>query len=102
MMARMSDQPDYRDRPDLPSHLTLRELRVLLVFAERYAIEQDGDEHTEVSIIVRDRGRDGQATQAPWVEFSVGDRAFALWRKTLELYEVGSDGAVGDDPIHAP
>lgn len=101
----MTEIVDLRDRPDLPSFLTLGELRIVHVFAERYAAEQDGDESMEVSVYVRDRGRtggDGRHTLAPWVEFSIGERKFAIWRETLALYEVGPDGAVGEDPIHHP
>lgn len=95
-------ETDFRDRPDLPSYLTLRELRLVHVFAEKFAIEQDEDENAEVSIHVRDRGRDGVGMASPWVEFTVGARSFAMWRTTSEVYEVGPDGAVGDEPLHGP
>jgi hypothetical protein len=93
---------DFRDRPDLPSFLTLRELRLVHVFAERFAMEQEQDENAEVSIHVRDRGRGGVGMGSPWIEFGVAARSFAMWRMTSEVYEVGPDGAVGDEPIHAP
>jgi hypothetical protein len=93
---------DFRDRPDLPSYLTLRELRLVHVFAEKFALEQDQDENAEVSIHVRDRGRGAGWIVSPWIEFKVAERSFAMWRSTSEVYEVGPDGAVGDEPIHAP
>lgn len=92
---------DYRGGPDLPSHLTLGELRVVHVFAERFAAELDGDAETEVQILVRDRGRDGVGMTAPWVEFAIEGRQFALWRHNLDLYEIGPDGTVGDEPLHS-
>lgn len=91
---------DYRSGPDLPSILTLRELGLLLIFAERYAPENVDSSAIDIGVLVRDRGRDGRGLKAPWVEFSVNGRQFALWRNTLDLYEVGPDGAIGDDPIH--
>jgi len=36
---------------------------------------------------------------ASWIEFSLGDKDYAFWRATMDLYEVGSDGAVAEDPI---
>lgn len=50
---------------------------------------------------------------SPWVEFSVAVRAtededeptayaverYAVWRNTLNVYRIGDDGAVEDDPI---
>lgn len=93
---------DYRQGPDLPSYLTIRELQTVMVFALRYALELDMDVYHEgvmIGIHVRDRGMASRAP-APWVEFSVGVKKFALWRRTLDLYEIGPDGAVSDEPIH--
>lgn len=98
----MSEIIDYRDRPDLPSHLTVGELRVVHHYIERLADRiflAVIDEEAEVSIIVRDRGRDGRAAKALWIEFTVAGRPFAIWRETMALYEVGADGAMADDPI---
>lgn len=92
---------DMRDAPDLPSIMTLGELRIVHVFAERYAAEQGLDEDGEVSIRVRDLGPRGHVNQAHWVEFSVGEKRMALDRQTLAIHEV-VDGAVSDDPIHYP
>ena len=92
---------DYRQGPDLPSHMTLYEFRQLAVFIE-WAAAQDGGtalDHRDVSILVRDRGPERSLMKAQWIEFDVGGRKFAMWRYTLDLYEVGPDGAVGDDPI---
>lgn len=91
---------DYRQGPDLPSHMTLHEFRQVAVFVE-WACAQDGGtalDHRDVSILVRDRGP-GSGVKAPWIEFAVGGRKFAMWRYTFNLYEIGPDGAVGDDPI---
>ena len=90
---------DYRSGPDLPSYMTLGELRLVYTFAERYAAEQDLAKEAYVGIIVRDRGADS-LIRAAWIEFMVGARVFAFWRATMDLYEVGSDGAIGDDPLH--
>jgi|tagenome__1003787_1003787.scaffolds.fasta_scaffold20834817_3 hypothetical protein len=96
---------DLRTGPDLPSFLTMRELSLVGMFATKLAIEQgygpDIDE-VEIGILVRDRGRGHgrKGGTAPWVEFEVGNRKFAFWRATMDLYEIGPDGAVGDDPIH--
>ena len=93
---------DYRHGPDLPSYLTLKELQTVLIFATRFAVDQDGyaNEGAMIGILVRDRGMASPRTPAHWVEFSVGVKQYALWRNTLDLYEVGPDGAVADEPIH--
>lgn len=44
--------------------------------------------------------------ESPWLQVDVwvhleGERKLALWRATGAVYKVGSDGAVGDDPIVA-
>jgi hypothetical protein len=93
---------DYRQGPDLPSYLTLLEWRQVAIWIERYAVEQAWDLHQynpQISILVRDRG-EGSAMPAAWIEFSVGEQQFAIWRNTGDLYRVGQDGAVEDDPIH--
>ena len=93
-------QADYRTGPDLPSHLTMREFGILFIFVTRFAVGDGGlGEDEQISILVRDRGP-GSTLPAAWIEFSVGERSFAFWRKTMDLYEVGPDGAVGDEPIH--
>ena len=97
---------DYRTGPDLPSFLTLGELQLVLSFAFKFALEQSelpdvesGEiNKTLVGIHVRDRGP-GSTMPASWVEFSVGDKDYAFWRNTMDLYEV-HDGAVDEDPIH--
>lgn len=93
---------DYRQGPDLPSYLTMRELSLVGMFATRLAVEHGWAseiDEVEVGILVRDRGP-GSKMPASWIEFSVRDRQYAFWRHTMDLYEVGPDGAVGDDPIH--
>jgi hypothetical protein len=94
-------QYDYRQGPDLPSYLTLPELQLVLTFATRYATDEHGfiNEDIRIGIHVRDRGL-GSKMPASWVEFSVGVRKFAIWRHTGDLYEVGLDGSVGDEPLH--
>jgi hypothetical protein len=95
---------DFRDRPDLPSFLTWRELHAVHRYVERLVPElglQEGDD-VELSIHVRDRGREHSAAIAPWVELSVGGQQFAMWRVTRWLYPVDADGAVADDPIMTP
>jgi hypothetical protein len=101
------EEVDYRDRPDLPSHLTFDELSLVHMFAMKFAIEKVGVPtndvllgEVEISIMVRDLGPDGNAPKAPWVEFSVGSRRFAMWRETRDLYELNEDGSVPDDPLH--
>jgi hypothetical protein len=94
---------DLRHGPDLPSVVTIGELQMILIFATRYALEATEDpstvNKTPVGILVRDRGP-GSSMPASWVEFGVGERQFAFWRATMDLYEVGPDGAVGDEPLH--
>lgn len=92
---------DYRTGPDLPSFMTLSEMRVVNVLIERLAVEETWDNfqfNTEVSILVRDRGAESKL-KAPWIEISVGGRQYAIWRATMALYEVDEHGAVKDDPI---
>lgn len=41
---------------------------------------------------------------SPWLEFDCwvhlkGRFEFAIWRRTGDIYQVGEDGAVSDDPI---
>jgi hypothetical protein len=106
----MSEVMDYRTGPDLPSYMTLEELRLLHVCIERMAIEvvEDpdalvhgfGHENPYVGIHVRDRGPGVRPyVKAPWIEFSIGEKQYAIWRNTGDLYSVGEDGAVADDPI---
>ena len=95
---------DYRTGPDLPSFLTLGELQTLLVFVMKFAVEQHSPQEVDynkllVGIHVRDRGP-GSTMPASWIEFSLGDKDYAFWRATMDLYEVGPDGAVAEDPIH--
>lgn len=93
---------DYRDRPDLPSHITLGELRVLHHFAERIAGQGGGSadsSETEIALIVRDRGQEGEAAPASWVEFDMCGRKFGIWRHTLKLYEADEHGAMGEDEV---
>jgi hypothetical protein len=91
---------DYRSGPDLPSYMTLKELQTLFVFAIKLALETTRDtDLMRVGILVRDRGQ-ANGNQAPWIEFSVGDKEYAFWRRTMDLYAVDEHGAVGDDPIH--
>ena len=83
------------------SHLTLNELRQTIVFIERQAVEAAWDElsyNPVVSILVRDAGPESMLPAA-WIEFSIGDNKYAIWRTTMDLYRVGPDGAVEDDPI---
>jgi hypothetical protein len=93
---------DSFEQPTLPSHLTLVELRMLLVFATMLAHEQEISEDGSIliGIIVRDRGEPNPLDRAPWIEFSVGEKRYAFWRRTMACYEVGPDGAVSDDPIY--
>lgn len=38
--------------------------------------------------------------QVPWLEVDeVGGRCFAIWRRTLDVYLVGGDGAVMEEPL---
>lgn len=99
--AGIRENDDYRQGPDLPSYLTLSELQLVLTFATRYSMDEHGfrNEGALVGIHVRDRGM-ASKMPASWVEFSVGVRKFAIWRNTGDLYEVGPDGAVGDEPLH--
>jgi hypothetical protein len=94
----MSQVRDYRDGPDLPSHLTLGELRVLHHYVERM-VGGPIDEGAEISILVRDRGQKGGAMMASWVEFSIAGRSFGIWRSTLALYEADEHGAMGEDEV---
>jgi hypothetical protein len=96
---------DYRTGPDLPSIMTLAEFRQMMVFIEHYAAKFPGED-IEIGVLVRDRGRPAPEAlypplMAPWIEFSVGKRAFAMWRATMDLYEVDPvTGAVHDEPLH--
>lgn len=41
---------------------------------------------------------------SPWVQATVNvhlsvQRRYAVWAETGDVYELGSDGAVGDDPV---
>lgn len=92
---------DYRQGPDLPSYLTLSELHTVMMFATKFAQEQSPHEMARVmiGIHVRDRGT-ASPMPAPWIEFEVGAKKYAMWRHNRDLYEVGPDGAVADDPIH--
>jgi hypothetical protein len=98
----MTEVVDYRT-PDLPSFMTLRELQTLMVFATKFALEEDAlgaTANVEIGILVRDRGEsDTGGVKASWVEFSVAGREYAFWRHTMDLYEV-KDGKVEGDPIH--
>jgi hypothetical protein len=43
---------------------------------------------------------------SPWVRFAIwvhmrGEFEFALWRSTGDVFAVGEDGAVGDDPVES-
>lgn len=39
-------------------------------------------------------------SQSPWVNVdSIPGPQFAIWRNTCDIYVVGEDGAVGEDPI---
>lgn len=95
------DPHDYRQGPDLPSYLTLRELLLVVSFVSRYGMDGSGflDDNIWVGIHVRDRGL-ASKMPAPWVEFSVGLKKFAIWRNSEDLYEVQPDGSVGDEPLH--
>jgi hypothetical protein len=92
---------DYRQGPDLPSYMTLKELQMVTTFAMRYAMNEVGflDDRVQIGIHIRDRGADS-TSPAPWLEFSVGERKFAIWRHTGDLYAVELDGSVGDEPLH--
>jgi len=90
---------DVRHGPDLPSIMTLTEFRQMMVFIEHYAAPFPDDE-IEIGVLVRDRGRNEARMMASWIEFSVGKRQFAMWRHNMDLYEVGPDGAVGEEPLH--
>jgi hypothetical protein len=97
--------PHYEDitMPMHASFLTFAEFSLIAMFAAKlaYQAELDPDEGY-IGILVRDRGGDpafaGQ--KAPWIELSVGNKRYAFWRHTMDLYEVGPDGAVADEPIH--
>lgn len=108
---------DVRHGPDLPSFMTLSELRAVHVLVEWMAINQVNPElpeiasgydfvgNPEISILVRDRGivKDGDTgIMASWIEISVDGKQYAIWRATMALYEVDEHGAVKDDPITSP
>jgi hypothetical protein len=95
------DPHDYRQGPDLPSYLTLRELLLVVSFVSRYGMDGNGflADNISVGIHVRDRGTNSKMP-APWVEFSVNERKFAIWRNSEDLYEVQPDGSIGDEPLH--
>jgi hypothetical protein len=90
---------DARSGPDMASYMKLGELRVVSIMVERFAAEMDVDMEGEIAILVRDKGRDGPVLTAPWVEFGVEGRRFAMWRQTLDIYEIDADGAVIDPPL---
>jgi hypothetical protein len=95
------DPHDYRQGPDLPSYLTLRELLLVVSFVSKYGMDGAGflDDTIRVGIHVRDRGM-ASKMPAPWIEFSVGLKKFAIWRNSEALYEVRPDGSIGDEPLH--
>jgi hypothetical protein len=94
--------PQYEDitMPEHASFLTFQEFTVFYVIVCKLVVDAELPEDTFVGLLVRDRGGDPAFQKAPWIEFSVGDRRYAFWRHTMDLYEVGPDGAVADDPIY--
>ena len=49
---------------------------------------------------------DIRVENSPWVQFDLwihmrGEHKFALWRSTGDVFAVGPDGAVGDDPVES-
>lgn len=93
----VGDLLDVRDGPDLPSHLTVRELELVCEHARQLTSSPDAS----VSVLVRDLGPDSPLP-ATWVELTVAGRRLVLHRQTFKLYELDEDGAVADDPLPSP
>lgn len=103
-----------------PPKLGPDDLMVLLTFDELMAIGVFATERQIDPAVFQLVHREG----SPWIELTTypmdryarvwSDRLaaehdreqpvghYALWRYTLNIYEIGSDGAVGDDPIWKP
>lgn len=108
-VRRTATMADYRNEPDLPSHMTVAELRTLSRYVERllphvtHGVDSPAEarRNEELSILVRDRG--GQSPiVASWIEFSLGGKEYGIWRATLHLYEADEHGAMSEDPIMTP
>lgn len=77
--------------------ISLSELRLTHALIEHVAIEVvNGDgAAAPVTIAVADGD-----IEPSWIQFTIADKPYAIWRSTGALHEVGDDGAVGDDPVH--
>jgi hypothetical protein len=43
-----------------------------------------------------------ESLEEPWFCFNLGEKKYAIWRATGNLYQVDATGAVADDPISGP
>lgn len=86
--------------PPLP-RLALDELLRRYPVSNVWSLDWQPDRELWSESVPQRRWEAGMA--GPWLLVTLEDEGqFAIWKATGALYWVGSDGAVGDDPIWTP